>query len=201
MFEIPSMKDFNLSARYQTLKKSEFLVPDPNDSDKIIISVKGKNLLDSLNIINEDKPGTGGDSFKVTLNKNWVGKATPTVGQCFEEWWKAFPTSPAWISDDKKVQFIGSRSLKNLTKAKAKERYLKLLNQGLLHEDLLGSLKYEINLKKQDSIKKNANQMEYFKGMESYFNQERYLLYIDSYKSNPQYVNQINAKKSNVTDI
>lgn len=190
------MKDFSLSTAYQLLKKNEYLVEDPNDTSKFMISVKGKDLLEELML----PPTTVGKEQSATVVYVNFGKSPD---ECFEEWWKAYPTSPAWKSDDGNTMFAGSRTLKNLRKAEAKKRYLKLLNQGLKHEELLGSLLYEIKLKKTDSIKKNANQMEYFKGMESYLNQERYLLFVDNYKENPAYVQteKIKGKKANVTDI
>src|SRR5690348_16059265 len=48
MYEIPSMKDFNISSRYQSLKKMKLLVTTPGDNSKVIISVKGKDLLEEL---------------------------------------------------------------------------------------------------------------------------------------------------------
>lgn len=194
MFEVPSIKDFFISAGYQALQKSQYLVKDPNNSDKIIISTKGKELLADMQL------ALLGQS-KVVVSP--TAPKTKTPEECFEEWWKAYPTTPAWKSDDGK-EFIGSRSLKNLTKAKAKEKYLILLNQGLKHEELLGGLQYEIKLKKIDSVKKNENQMDFFKGMESYLNQGRYLLFIDSYRDNPDFVTEkktIIARRKNVVDI
>ena len=192
VYTIPSMQDFNLSARYQFLKKNEYLIEDPNDTSKMIISVKGQDLYD---LLSNPEP--------ITIHSIVVDCADKTPDDNFEEWWKTFPTTTSWVTDDKNTKFIGSRNIKNLTKANAKVKYLKLLNQGLKHEDLLGSLKYEIALKKLDSIKKNANQMEYFKGMESYLNQERYLAFIDTYKDmSTSVVNgEIKSKSKNVTDI
>jgi hypothetical protein len=199
MFTIPSMKDFTLSTRYQFLKKNEYIVEDPNDTTKMILSVKGQDLLLELKVNTDPVEISPGMTAQVVLVDF---SASPD--EQFEEWWKHYPTSPAWKSDDGNTVFAGSRTLKNLRKAEAKKRYLKLLNQGLKHEELLGSLLFEIKLKKLDSIKKNQNQMEYFKGMESYLNQERYLLFIDSYRDNPTWVSKttsIKGKKQNVTDI
>jgi hypothetical protein len=196
-YTIPSLRDLNLSTAYQFLKKNEYLVEDPNDSTRLIISVKGQDFL--LNCMNNTV-----EPPVIQLTGVYTGRIQlKSDEECFEEWWKAFPTSPAWKSDDGNTIFAGSRTLKNLRKAEAKKRYLKLLNQGLKHEDLLGSLLYEIKLKKVDSIKKNQNQMEYFKGIESYLNQERYLLYVDAFKENPAFVQseKIKGKKANVTDI
>lgn len=193
MFTIPSLKHFNLSSRYQFLKKSDFLVEDPNDVSKIILSLKGKDILDQFR---SQGPLINTRVVVMDLSKS--------EEEMFEEWWKVYPTTTAWTSDDKVTKFVGSRALKNLRKADAKKRYLKLLNQGLKHEVLLGSLKYEIKMKKMDSLKKNQNQMDYFKGMESYFNQERYLLYADLYEENPGFIKgqeKILSKQKNVTDI
>jgi hypothetical protein len=190
MYTIPSLKDFNLSTRYQFLKKNEYLIEDPNDTSKFIVSVKGQDLYNELS-----KPPVAISAITAIS----IGK---TPDECFDEWWKTFPTTTSWTTDDKNTKFLGSRNIKNLTKANAKVKYLKLLNQGLKHEDLLGSLKYEIALKKMDSIKKNVNQMEYFKGMESYLNQERYLAFIDTYKEPSSVANgEIKSKSRNVTDI
>lgn len=200
IYEIPSWKDLQLSMSHQYLKKNDYLVEDPNDTSRTMISVKGKNLMYALQI----------NTDPVQVGENVSAQATvldlsKTPEQCFEEWWKAYPTTPAWIADDGSTKFIGSRNLKDLTKAKAKDRYLKLLNQELKHEDLIGSLRYEIKMKKLDSIKKNANQMEYFKGMQSYFNSERYLQHIEDFRNNPDFVkgeeNKVKSRKRNVTDI
>lgn len=195
LFVIPSLKDFNLSARHQALKKGEYLVEDPSDSSKLILSVKGKHTLDQLKELSLM-------SFKAILID--FSETVKNEDEMFEEWWKTYPTSPSWTSDDGNTTFSASRTLKNLRKPEAKKRYLKLLNQGLKHEELLGALKYEIQLIKLDSIKKNENKMIYFKGMESYLNTERYLLYIDEYRKDPSFVQnnqKVKSKKANVTDI
>lgn len=191
--EIPSLKYFDLSRSFQYLKKNDYLVEDPNDTSKTIISVKGKNILHALSI------PVPVQEVETTITVN----TEKTPEEMFEEWWKTYPSTTAWVSDDSSVKFVGSRSLKT-TKSKAKAKYFKLLNQGLKHEDLLGSLKYEIKMKKLDSIKKNQNQMDYFKGMDSYFNSERYLQHIEDYRSNPDFVkgdDKVKARKRNVTDI
>jgi hypothetical protein len=197
LYDIPSLNDLTISSAHQYLKKEEYIVEDPHDSDKLIISVKGTAFLSTiqdwgLKSINEVQ----GASFVV---------AEVTKDELFEEWWNMYPTTPKWETDDKVTKFLGSRNLKNITKSKAKTNYLKLLNQGLKHEDLLGALKYEIKLKKLDSIKKKENQLEYFKGMESYFNTNRYMLFIEGYKQDPSFVDdvqsKVKSKKLNVTDI
>jgi hypothetical protein len=199
IFNIPSLQDFNISARFQFLEKNEYLVKDPNDISKTIISVKGKSLIEDL-LLPDSIITPEGNTISVEMID--FGK---TDEEKFEEWWKNYPTTVAWKSDDGNSIFVGSRNLKNLTKVKAKERYLKLLNQGLSHEELLGSLRYEIKMKKLDSIKKGANQMESFKGMESYFNSERYLQHIEDYKADPSFVKgeeaKVKSRRKNVTDI
>lgn len=187
--QLPNINYWTISVRHQYLRKEEYLVQDPEDTSRLKLSVRGEALLNYFysEIIYESP-------FEE------VGRTTSSEHK-FEEWWKTYPTTTAWTSQDKK-KFIGSRNLKNLTKAKAKVRYLQLLNQGLKHEDLLGGLKYELKLMKEDSIKKNENKLDFFKGMESYFNQERYLTYIDHYRKNPSFVEDEEVKKSkNVTDI
>lgn len=198
LYKFPSTEDYTLSVRLQYLKKEEYLVPDPRDSSQLILSVQAVNLLQELRLPENVKIGYNSSASVEILDLS----KPPEV--CFEEWWKAYPTTPTWESDDGMKKFSGSRTLKNLNKAEAKKKYLKLLNQGLKHEELLGSLLYEIKIKKIDSIKKNENQMEFFKGMESYFNKEKYLLHIEDYKKNPDFIKseqKIRSKKSNVKDI
>lgn len=197
-FTIPSLKDFNLSTRYQFLKKNEYLVEDPNNTDQMMLSIKGQDLMESLMSPNEE-PLT--NARVVVINND------RTPEECFEEWWKVYPTNTSWQTADKKTKFTGGRVLKNIVKAKAKKMYIKLLNQGLKHEELIGSLKYEIKMKKLESIKKGVNQLDYFKGMESYLNQERYLLFLDNYRDNPDFVKDesggasVKSRTSNVKDI
>lgn len=198
LFTIPSLKDFNLSTRYQFLKKNEYLVEDPNNTDQMMLSVKGQDLMDSLMSPNEE-PLTNARVVVINNDK--------TPEECFEEWWKVYPTNTSWQTADKNTKFAGGRVLKNIVKAKAKKMYVKLLNQGLKHEELIGSLKYEIKMKKLESIKKGINQLDFFKGMESYLNQERYLLFLDNYRDNPDFVKDesggasVKSKVSNVKDI
>ena len=197
MFTVPSMKDFNISTAYQWLRKNEYLVEDPNDISKWIISVKGTNFMEQVLL---DDPKLVGENMSASTIIVDYGKSPD---ECFEEWWKLYPGTTAWTTDDKQTKFIGSRNLKNLRKPAAKARYLKLLNQGFKHDDLIGVLAYEMKLKKLDSIKKNQNQMEYFKGMEAYLNQETYMTFMEQYKQNPGIVKaeDLKGKKKNVTDI
>lgn len=198
LYTIPSIKDFNLSARYQFLKKNEYLVEDPNNTDSMMLSIKGQDLMESLMSPNEE-PLTNARVVVINNDK--------TPEECFEEWWKVYPTNTAWQTADKATKFTGSRVLKGIPKAKAKKMYLKLLNQGLKHEELVGALKFEIKQKKLDSLKKNENKMDYFKGVEAYLNSERYLLFLDNYRDNPEFVKDesggasVKSKASNVKDI
>lgn len=196
MFSIPSIKDFNLSSRFQWLRKEEYLVDNPEDSSKLIISKKGKNFLEEIYLPEPIRIGNVSTSLTVL-------DFDKTEDEMFEEWWKTYPSTTSWMSDDKKTKFTGSRALRNLKKSDAKKRYIKLLNQGLSHDELLGGLKYEIKTKKLDSIKKDVNQMDYFKGMEAYFNSERYMIYLESYREYPDFVSDtgMKGKSKNVTDI
>jgi len=183
-----------LSISFQTLKKFEFLVEDPNDTSKIMLSVKGSDLIRDLLYPPISAP------IQVISGQF---TARITEDEMFDEWWKTFPTTPAWESEDG-VKFIGSRHLKNLRKPEAKKKYLKLLNQGLKHEELMGVLRYEIKLKKLDSIKKKENQMDFFKGMESYLNQERYMDFLQAFRDNPDFIKgeeKVRGKRKNVHDI
>jgi len=162
----------------------------------LVISVKGKNLIeDLLNPPVQISENMSARGIMIDLGK--------TEEDMFEEWWKTYPKSTAWTSDDG-IAFLGSRNPKNLRKPEAKKRYLKLLNQGFKHEDLMSALLYEIKLKKLDSVKKNTNQMDFFKGMEAYLNQETYRPYLEMHKENPDFIKgeeKIRSKKRHVHDI
>ena len=105
MFSIPSIKDFNLSSRFQFLKKADYLVEDPNDTSKTILSVKGINLVEELLYSIENKP---------FVNTMPMISVVYSEDEMFEEWWKTFPSTTAWVSDDKKTKFTGSRALRSL---------------------------------------------------------------------------------------
>ena len=193
-FKIPSLKDINLSMAHQMLVKEEYLVINPVDNEKFMISVKGEQFL--LNL--QDVPGVQGNIFVMPL------KIILTNEDKFEEWWKLYPRTGSWETEDKAKKYISSRNLKNLKKLDAKKRYLILLNQNLSHEELIGGLKYELKLKKLDSVKTNSNKMEYFKGMESYLNSQQYLNFMEEFRANPGFVedtHDIKGRKLNVKDI
>ena len=193
-FKIPSLKDILMSMAHQLLVKEEYLVVDPADSEKFMISVKGETFLNNL----QDVPGVQGNIFVAS------SKMLISDDDRFEEWWKLYPRTGSWETEDKAKKYISSRNLKNLKKESAKKKYLVLLNQNLSHEELIGGLKYELKLKKLDSVKTNSNKMEYFKGMESYLNSQQYLNFMEEFKANPGFVedtHDIKGRKLNVKDI
>mgnify|MGYP007011030561 CR=1 FL=1 len=188
------------------LSSKGLLISDP-DINKICISPSGKKLYSSLEDMKEPEVSKLSDFLK--SNKREINNED--LEKSFEEWWKTFPTTGTWSYIDKngsKKSFFSSRHMKNLRKDEAKKRYIKIINnKNILPEDLLGSLKYELKIKKLDSIKTGTNKLEYLKGMESYLNQEIYLNYLDFYKSNVSFINSDNLQEKenksavNVTDV
>lgn len=103
-----------------------------------------------------------------------------TSEQLFEEWWAEYPKTTHWSSTGRVFQ--GDRALK-LKKQLCRDKYVKILNEGFDHQDLVKALKYEIKLKKELSIKQGVNKMEYMKNTEAYLNARVFENFIEAAKS------------------
>lgn len=223
------VKNKELQTSKTRLKLRDYLISNLSNTS-LAISVKGTTLLMDLEemVVNDEKRQDieKGDKLSTIMStplngtvedssSNSVSVTNITLDNYkdfdgyFEEWWKLYPTTGSWSyhdSNNVKKSFISSRNLKTIRKEDARKKYFKILNSGVEHKKVINALKYEIKLKKLDSIKTNSNKMEYFKGMESYLNQERYNIYGEMYLNNPGFVdteeliiNKINPK--NITDI
>ncbi len=114
-------------------------------------------------------------------NKDYIPKkVNKTAEQLFEEWWAEYPKTTNWNSGARVFQ--GDRALK-IKKQQCREKYIKILNEGFDHQDLVKALKYEIKIKKEMSIKSGVNKMEYMKSTESYLNARVFENFIEQAKT------------------
>lgn len=175
-----------LLSHLQYLHRIGIIVEDPNDEDSYILGKKGESIYEEI---------ISGPNFSVSVKTN-----NTSIDVLFEDWWKLYPATDDW-KDDNNKHWIGTRGLKT-KKAECKKKYLKILNQGISHEQMCGALKYEIKTKKEQTVKTNDNKMQYFKGIEAYLNAQTYNSWIEMYKNNPNYIEDTKIRtRQNVTDI
>lgn len=125
---------------------------------KPFLRVKGKELIEQL------------VNFKE--KSKWTRKPVKTP---FEEFWETFPTS------DSHGVFTKTRNLKS-NKSGCKKKYEQYLNKGIKHEDIIKALKYEINEKKEKSIR--DNKLSYLKNSYTWLNQKEFEIILESMEEN-----------------
>jgi len=119
------------------------------------VSVDGFELLKAVG---------SGEAFKGTIEKKHESNEA-----AFEEWWKAYP--PSDIFEYKGKRFEGVRAIKR-NKTQCKEKFLQVLNEGeYTANDLIRVLEFEVHIKKEESVRRNENQMRYMVNTLSYLNQ------------------------------
>lgn len=105
-----------------------------------------------------------GEPFRNTLEKKGI-----TDEEDFERWWRTYPAND--IFEYKGRKFDGSRALKR-NKPECKEKFIKIINEGqYTAEDMICVLEFEVLIKKERSVKENANNMRYMTNTVSYLNQ------------------------------
>jgi hypothetical protein len=86
----------------------------------------------------------------------------------FDEWWAAFPKNDSFTHKGK--EFIGDRGLR-IKRVACKQKFETIVAGGkFTAEQLINALKYEINAKKEQSVKTGQNKLSYMKSTESYLN-------------------------------
>lgn len=154
------------------------------------ISLKGKELYERCLLAS-----TGIDTSTIQSNEDLLDSQ-------FKEWYKLYPATSKWEYNGK--EFSGSRVLKQFQN-KCKETYLDILNQNeYSHQDMINGLKYELKMRKEDSIKTGDNKLNYMKGALPSLNAGIYKSYIEAYKNNPSYLDNdkfVNRKNEGVVDL
>lgn len=101
-----------------------------------------------------------------------VGKlklSSQDATDAFELWWNNYPSTDIFTHKGRK--FSGSRGLK-VKKEECKLKFKRILNEGkYTAEQLIAALKYEVMLKKENSVKEGENKMRYMQNSLTYLNQ------------------------------
>lgn len=104
-------------------------------------------------------------------------KAVKRVNEEFERWWKTFPGTPTIPN-----RFISTRSMR-VEKNNCQTLFEKLQAEpdfiGI--DEMIRLLKVEIELRTQESMpsRRNANQLEFMKGTESYLNSRGWEVWLE----------------------
>ena len=115
----------------------------------------------------------------------------------FEEWWKAYPGTDTFTHKDKR--FTGSRSLRQ-NKDECRLRFEKILLEGeYTLADMLAALKFDVEQKKENSVKTGTNRLTYMQNSLTYLNQRSFESYVELIKEGAQ-VEEAN-KPTGGTDI
>ena len=133
------------------------------------ISETGKQLLD---IVSNGKSKSIKKELTVIESKQEDG---------FERWWAAFPSNDVFTYKGR--TFKGSRSLKS-DKPKCRAYFDKIINEGeYTVDDLIRALEYEVNIKKEASLKEGINKLQYLSGSAPYLNQRKFEAFIEISKN------------------
>jgi hypothetical protein len=145
-----------ISAIYQSLRRKGLIAEDENR-----LTTTGKDL---LAFVGEDK----------TQKKFVKRKPHATL---FEEWWKTYPGTDTFSYNGKK--FRGTRALRK-DKQACKIKFDAILNEGdYTAQQLIGALKFEIEQKVLESMRRGTNRLTYMQNSLTYLNQRTYEAFIE----------------------
>ena len=106
----------------------------------------------------------------------------------FDVWWKTYPGTDTFSHQGK--TFAGSRSLR-VKKDDCKKKFQAVIDEGeYTAKDMLEALKFEIEQKKQNSIKEKANKLTFMQNSLTYLNQRTFEPFIELIKSGIKIVEQ-----------
>jgi len=141
-------------------------------------SLKIKAIFNTLlrkNLVtNEQKLTKSGlellDFVSKKTNKKIIKKII--INKDFDEWWLVFPSTDIFTIGNKK--FEGSRSMR-VNKEKCRLAFTKILLEGEYSvDDIIRATTYDVNLKKNLSLKKASNQLTYMQNSLTYLNQKSF---------------------------
>ena len=109
----------------------------------------------------------------------------------FEEWWEVFPSNDKF--EYKGVSFRATRAFK-AKKEDCKLLFNKYINENLFtaHE-MIEATKYDVQLKKENSVNKRQNQLTYLQNSYTYIYQKSFQGYIDLIKEGVEIIETKNS--------
>ena len=131
------------------------------------------------------------EEHKLTLQGEEILKFIETEGEAkivkkkapdtdFEEWWKTYPGTDTFAHKGKK--FTGSRSLRQ-NKDECRLRFDKILLEGeYTLQDMVAALQFDVDQKKENSVKTGVNRLTYMQNSLTYLNQRSFEPYIELIK-------------------
>lgn len=151
-------ESMKIAALYQTLIRKGLI----SDKDEKITTL-GKELLQFI------------DSKEQTK----IIKRKPATSE-FEDWWKAYPGTDTFKHKGK--SFSGARSLRQ-NKDECRLKFDKILLEGeYTAADLIAALKFDVEQKKENSVKLGTNKLTYMQNSLTYLNQRSYEPFIELIK-------------------
>jgi len=189
MFQEIIKRSYNLDIIYLLKMIEEQYDIQPLYKDSMKIAALYQSLIrKGLITKDEEKLTTAGkDLLKFigsTENKKIIKRKPVTTD--FEEWWKNYPTTDTWSLDSHK--FKGTRALRR-GKEECRRKFKSIIGEGdYTAQQLIGALKYEVDVKVQRSIKERKNIMSFMQGSITYLNQrtfEAFIELMDQEKDNP----------------
>jgi len=155
-----------------------------NEEDVVILleNNKTKLLIDSIIrkglITNEYVLTISGNELLEFINSPIV-KLTKTKPpeDYFNTWWNEFPGNDKFSIGN--IDFTPTRSFK-VKKEDCRIKFNAILNEGeYTAEQLINALKYDVNMKKENSLKKRENQLKYLQNSFTYLHQRSFEGFID----------------------
>lgn len=162
-----------ISAIYQSLVRKG-LITDHDEK----LTIMGKELI----------------SFIKTKGEEKIVKKKTSLTE-FETWWKTFPGTDTFTHKGRK--FTGSRSLRQ-NKEDCKVKFNKILLEGdYTAKQLTDALQYDVEQKKEASIKQGTNKLTYMQNSLTYLNQRSYEPFIELINEGVE----LNSSPQSGTDI
>lgn len=139
---------------FQTLERKGLIGTDQK------LTLQGKELL----------------SFMETEGDVKIAKKKASISE-FEQWWKAYPGTDTFVHKGKK--FTGTRALRK-EKDDCRIKFDKILLEGeYTLQDMLAALQFDVDQKKESSVKTGVNRLTYMQNSLTYLNQRSFEPYIE----------------------